>query len=103
MASIYFDITGNGTAYTIPSNPTIGQTFDFYAVAYEGDYFVDVTCTNEDGQSVAVPQSSQFSMEMPNFQYITFHVEFTGTTPPTPTGYKRRKRMPIWLYPCLRY
>lgn len=104
MADIYFDITGNGTAYCIPSSPTIGEEFTFNAVAYEGDTFVDVTCTDDMGASIAVPVSTEFDMEMPNVMFITFHVVFTGETPPeppTPTG-KRRKRMPIWLYPCLR-
>ena len=104
MAQVYFEITGNGTAYVVPSEPTIGQTFEFFAVAYSGDTFVDVYCTDDTGQYVAVPQSDNFTMEMPNVQYLTFHVEFTGVTPPTPptpSGYKR-KRMPIWMYPCLR-
>lgn len=104
MADIYFDITGNGTAYCIPSTPTIGEEFTFYALAYEGDALVDVTCTDDMGASIAVPVSTEFNMQMPNVMFITFHVTFTGETPPeppTPTG-KRRKRMPIWLYPCLR-
>ena len=40
---IYFDITGNGTAYCIPSNPTIGETFEFFAIPYDSDVFEDVT------------------------------------------------------------
>ena len=104
MADIYFNITGNGTAYAIPSSPTIGQTFDFNAVPDAGEQLVDVYCYDDSGSSVAVPVSTQFSMTMPNVMYLTFYVEFTGTppTPPTPTTPKKRKRMPIWMYPCLR-
>lgn len=104
MADIYFDITGNGTAYCIPSSPTIGEEFTFYALAYEGDTLVDVTCTDDTGASIAVPVSTEFNMQMPNVMFITFHVTFTGETPPEPppTEKPKRKRMPIWLYPCLR-
>lgn len=104
MADIYFNITGNGTAYTTPTSPTIGQTFTFYAIPDVGESFLDVTCTNDQGVYVAVPQSDTFTLVMPNTQYLTFNVEFTGTTPPippTPTR-RRRKQMPIWMYPCLK-
>ena len=104
MADVYFEITGNGTAYVIPSTPTIGQEFTFYAVAYGDDEFVDVTCTNDEGVYVAVPQADTFTLEMPDTQYLTFYVEFTGTTPPEPPTPTRRKRkhMPIWMYPYLK-
>lgn len=105
MANIYFDITGNGTAYCIPSSPTIGEEFTFKAVAYGSDYLVDVTCTDDTGAYIAVPVSAEFNMEMPNVMFITFHVTFTGETPPeppTPTVRTKRKRMPLWMYPCLR-
>jgi hypothetical protein len=104
MADIYFDITGNGTAYCIPSSPTIGEEFTFKAVAYDSDCLVDLTCTDDMGYSIAIPVSTEFDMEMPNVMFITFHVVFTGETPPEPppTEKVKRKRMPIWLYPCLR-
>jgi len=103
MAQVYFEITGNGYAYVIPSEPSVGEEFEFNAVAYDGDSFVDVTCTDDGGYSVAVPQSPQFNLIMPSTQFLTFHVEFTGVTPPPPTPERpKRKRMPLWMYPCLR-
>lgn len=105
MADIYFNITGNGTAYAVPSSPTIGQTFDFNAIPDAGEQLVDVYCKDDNDQYVAVPVSTQFSMQMPNVMYLTFYVEFTGTTPPTPptpTTPRKRKRMPIWMYPMFR-
>ena len=101
--AIYFDISGNGTAYAIPSNPSIGEEFMFYAVPFDGDTLLDVTCTDADGYSIAVPTSMTFSMTMPNTSAITFHVSFSGTTPPTPaTQTYKKKHMPIWMYPILR-
>lgn len=101
---IYFDITGNGTAYCIPSNPTIGETFEFFATPYDSDVFEDVTCTDENGYSIAVPQADNFTLEMPNTAFITFHVQFSGSTPPTPPTPTRtkRKHMPLWMYPMFR-
>lgn len=103
MTSIYFDITGNGTAYTLPSAPSVGENFTFYAIAFDSDVFEDVWCTDENGYSIAIPQADTFSMQMPNVVSLTFHVQFSETTPPTPpTPETRKHRMPIWMYPCLR-
>lgn len=104
MSDIYFNITGSGTAYATPSSPTIGETFTFHAIPYGGESLVDVSCTNDTGEYIAVPVAEEFSMEMPNSMYITFNVVFTGTpTPPTPTPTgRKRHRMPIWEYPLFR-
>lgn len=104
MAEIYFEITGNGTAYCAPASPTIYEEFTFYAIPYEGESLLDVRCYTAEGYSMAVPVSTEFTVAMPDTQYITFYVDFTGETPPTPTPTThRKKRMPIWMYPCLRY
>lgn len=104
MADIFFDITGNGTASTTPTSPSVGEQFTFTATPYGTDTFQDVTCTDDQGYSVAVPQADNFTMTMPSVISLTFHVTFTGDTPtpPTPTPTKRRRRMPIWMYPTLR-
>ncbi len=102
MAQIYFDITGNGTAYCVPFMPEVGEAFDFYATPFVGESLVDVTCTDDQGQYVAVPVQEHFQLTMPNTTFLTFHIEFTEYGPPPTPTLRKRHRMPLWMYPMFR-
>lgn len=103
MAKIDVLITGNGTAYVDNDDPNIGDIVTLYCDPVVGETLDDVIAWDEHGYSIALATVAVQSFTW-NYGAMTISVTFSGTTPPTPTPTAyRKKHMPIWMYPCLRY
>ena len=101
MSLIDVITTGNGVAWVDNPDPVQGDTVTLNAIPDTGETLDDIQAWDEHGYSIAlyVQQVQQFTW---NYGSMTISVTFSGTpTPPTPTTPRKRKHMPIWMYPCL--
>ena len=102
---IYVSVTGNGTAYVVPTTVNIGDDYVLTVTPASGESLVDIVAREIDtGLSVAVAvQTGSQTIPMRSNSDIQIDVTFTGTTPPPPPPppvYKTEKTgMPIWMYP----
>ena len=103
MAKIDVIVSGNGVAYVDDDNPSQGQSVTLTCTPNTGETLDDVLAWDSGGHSIAlyVQQSQTFTWD-DTWVAMTISVEFSGTTPPTPTPTTRRKHMPIWMYPMFR-
>ena len=103
--NIYVNVTGNGSAWVDNPTPNLGDTITLECIPNTGETLDDVQATDGNNYPVAVAvQQTQTITLSSSYDYggsITIDVTFSGTTPPTPTTPRKRKRMPIWMYPCL--
>lgn len=106
---ITMNVTGNGTAYTVPSRADTGDTITLYSYPASGEFCIDMELRETiSGQSIAStldPTLSVQSFTMPNAD-TTVIVLFTGTPPPPPPpptiGRIKKHKMPVWMYPYFR-
>ena len=104
MSKIDVIVEGNGTAYVSNSDPVDGETVTLTCDAATGETIDDVEAWDSSAHPVAFAPVQSQSFVWYDSTYggaLTIKVTFSGTTPPKPTTTKR-KRMPIWMYPCLR-
>lgn len=103
MAKIDVVVSGNGVAYVDDNNPSQGQSVTLTCIPDTGETLDDILAWDSGGHSIAlyVQQSQTFTWD-DAWISMTISVEFSGTTPPTPTPTTRRKHMPIWMYPMFR-
>ena len=107
--NIYVQPTGNGTAYVDVQHPIDGQNFTLYAYPNSGEELLDITAQDAHGQWVALSLTTVQTLPYDETNWgnrLTIYVEFSGVTPPPPPPpppYREKKKMPIWMYPCLRY
>ena len=97
---------GNGYAYVNNSNPTDGETVTLYCVPDAGETLDDVTARDINGYAIALATTTEQTFTyQESWVEMYISVVFSGSpVPPVPPEPKRRrKRMPIWMYPCLRY
>ena len=107
---IYVNTTGNGYSYVAPQNVQDGDSFTLYNMPYGSDRLVDVIGWTQNGQSIAMGQPDyemHYTYDQTNWgDYIRIEIEYSGDTPPippTPVQRIRRKTMPIWMYPNIRF
>lgn len=97
---------GNGTAYVSDYDPADGAPFTLYATPATGETLLSIDAWDANGYSIAMEQYTPYTYTYNAGwgNHISIIVTFSGTppTPPTPTTYLQRKRMPIWMYPMFR-
>lgn len=96
-------VVGNGTISVSNPYPQAGETITLRCIPASGETLVDIEARIiSSGQAVALSVTEIQQFPMPS-ESIYILATFTGVTPPPPipTGITRRK-MPIWMYPCLR-
>ena len=101
---VYLQVNGNGTATVVPTSVNAGQDVTLTCTPASGEYLVNINAYEiASGQSIAVTVTTG-SQNIPIYNDAMIEVFFTGTppTPPTPTSYLQKKRMPIWMYPMFR-
>lgn len=102
---VSLNVSGNGTANVTPTMAEQGDTITLTVTPANGEQLqsLDARAVSS-GQSVALSfQTGTQTFPMPNDD-VEITVEFTGTTPIPPIPPKVVKsKMPIWMYPCLRY
>lgn len=99
MSKITITTVGNGIAWVNDYDPNYLDYVTLTVQPDAGESLVDIQAWDENGYSIALyVQPTQTFL----WQYGTMDilVTFTGT-PPTPTS-RKKKRMPIWMYPALR-
>ena len=103
--AISVSYTGNGYAYVDNPNPLDGETVTLYCEPDEGETLDDVTATDINGYAIALATTEEQTFTyQESWVEMYIDVVFSGTPtppPPTPTT-RRRKHMPIWMYPSLR-
>lgn len=96
MSFIWVSVSGAGTAYVDNPNPVDGDTVTLYAYPDSGEQINDIYGIDSHGQYVAFsPVTVQSFVYHALLGDITIYVEFSGTTPPTPTT-------PAWFYAILK-
>lgn len=102
---IYVSVSGNGSAYVDNPNPADGDPFILYASPATGETLNDIYATDSHGQYIAMQVATQYTYNYNETiwgNFINIFVEFSSTTPPTPTHKIKEHHMPIWMYPVLR-
>ena len=106
MSKIDVVVFGNGIAYVSNSDPVDGETVTLTCEPDTGETIDDVEAWDSSAHPVAFAPVQSQSFVWYDSTYggaMTIKVTFSGSpTPPTPTVTHKRKRMPIWMYPCLR-
>lgn len=97
---------GNGYAYVNNPSPMDGETVTLYCVPDAGETLDDVTARDINGYAIALATTTEQTFTyQDSWVEMYIHVVFSGSpvppVPPTPKW--KRKKMPIWMYPCLRY
>ena len=84
MSFITVNSTGAGYAYVDMPVVEEGDRFTLYAYPYEGESIEDITATDSHGFAIAIaPFGPVRYYEV--WGDVTINVEFSGSTPPTPT------------------
>ena len=94
MSFIWVNVTGSGTAYVDNPNPINGDVVTLYAYPDTGETIRDVTARESHGYAVAIAPFDPFVYHE-SWGDLTINVEFSGTTPPTPS-------LPVWLIVVLK-
>lgn len=93
MAFIWVNVSGNGTAYVDNPNPIAGDQVTLYAYADQGEQINDIYALDSGGHYIAMyVQPQQTFTYNSAWGDVSIYVEFSGTTPPTPTYND------IWIY-----
>lgn len=104
--SIYITVNGNGTAYVNKYHPADRETFTLFAYPASGETLDDITATTSTGASIAMELATEWDYiyDETNWgNFINITVDFSGTPPVPPQTYLQEKRMPIWMYPAVKY
>ena len=106
MSKIDVIVVGNGIAYVSNSDPVDGEIVTLTCTPDTGETIDDVEAWDSTSHPVAFAPVGSQDFVWYDSTYggaLTIKVTFSGSpTPPTPTETHKRKRMPIWMYPCLR-
>lgn len=97
-----FEIEGNGEANAVPLRTDTGNTVQITATPYGTDTFIGWTVLS--GGITLTPTGSNTATFIMGSLNVHIKAEFTGTTPPVPPlpSQRKKKRMPIWMYPMFR-
>ena len=102
---VSLNVTGNGTAHVSPTIAEQGDTITLTVTPAIGEQLVTLDARLvSSGQSVALSfQTGTQTFPMPADD-VEITVEFSGTTPtpPLPSTRIEERKMPIWMYLCLR-
>ena len=107
---IFCSSSGNGRCYAVPTShdAQLGETFTIYAQPYGSDTLESLTARDSHGYAVAIEFAEQYTYDASRFPYdMWVTAAFSGEEPPpppppTPTESQRTK-LPIWMYPRVRY
>lgn len=100
-------VSGNGTITVSDYTPEPLQEITLSCIPASGETLLNIDARIiSSQQSVALSLVEVQTFPMPT-ESISILAEFTGTTPvppipPVPTYGKRKRKMPIWLYPIFR-
>ena len=87
MARVYFNVSGDGYAYTDAVPPLVdGETFTIYCIPYAGATLDDVRVWTSYDESIAIVVSQEISLTY-NSAWNNVYVEVYfsgGVTPPIP-------------------
>ena len=96
MSYIWVSHTGNGIAYVDNASPLDGDNVTLYATPDSGETLQDIYALDSGGHYIAmsVTQVQTFTYHS-SWGDVSIYVEFSGTTPPTPT-------LPLWLIAVMK-
>lgn len=100
MSKITITTVGNGLAWVNDYDP---YYLDYVTLTVQpdvGESLLDIEAWDGQGYPIALYPDRLTQTFLWQYDSMNIQVTFTGT-PPTPTS-RKKKRMPIWMYPALR-